>query len=101
MSQKPPDPNDRGSADAGPVVNLTIGEVGAVEQTGDVPTLGECADFGRRAEVEQQPAHLVPTAGRQQGIAQLVRQVCKVTGRLQSWFDNGHRCSNVLTRWDE
>ena len=84
LPQEPPDPDDRGRAHPRPVVDLTIGKVMLVEQAGDVPAFRERSHFGRRAEVGQQPPHLLAAIRRPQRLAQIVVQLQQ--GRISTYL---------------
>src|SRR5438309_6862256 len=58
LAQEAGDADDGGGADAGRLVDVAVGEVGAVEQAGDVPALGEGTDFLRCAQVGEELGHL-------------------------------------------
>ncbi len=64
-------PPDGGDADAGARVDLAIRD--AFEQwPDDLPTVGECFQFRRRAQVRQQRAHRLGRTQRQQRFDQSV-----------------------------
>src|SRR3990170_3759060 len=81
LFEEAPDPDNRRRAHPGAIVDLAIGQVRLVKQTGDMPAFGERPDLCWSAKVEQEAPHLLAVRRSKQGVAQLVRQKDVVAGR--------------------
>ena len=88
LLQKSADANDGSSAHSGRIVNIAIAELGAIEQSGNMPALGERPNFRRGAKVEQKQSHFVAIPRSEQRIAQLICQC----GEVAAWRRLGSRC---------
>src|SRR4030095_7552270 len=74
LPEKSAHPDDGRRADTRAVVNVTVGQLGSIQQERNVPTLGAREQFGRRAEVAQEPPHILPAPRGEERVAKLIGQ---------------------------
>src|SRR3954468_12200963 len=91
LAQKAGDADDGGGADPGGLVDLAVGEAGAVEQARDVPALAQGADLGRGAQIGEEARHLLAAAGGEQGGAERVAEPRGIASRLGRGRGGGGR----------
>ena len=95
LHQTPRDAADRGNADRGAVVDLSIGQ--AIEQQRhDAPAVRHRFELGRRAQIGQQGAQLAAIVQPQQRVAQRVE---RVDGRGVRLEGTAFHADNVIERY--